>query len=67
MYYFFFVRFILFTSLTTWGIIALISWLSRLIAEGGTSARYTAAFLLIVLLMALPACFMVLWAPSRIL
>lgn len=53
MYYFFFVRFILFTAFTTWGIIALVSWLSRLIVEGGISARITAVFLLVFLFYAL--------------
>jgi two-component system OmpR family sensor kinase/two-component system sensor histidine kinase BaeS len=57
MYYFFFVRFILFTTLTTWGIVALISWLSRLIADGGVPARYTAVFLLILLLVGLARMF----------
>ena len=53
MYYFFFVRFILFTALTTWGFIALLSWLSRLLVEGGASAKVTAVLLLIFLLSGL--------------
>jgi two-component system OmpR family sensor kinase/two-component system sensor histidine kinase BaeS len=56
-YYFFFVRFILFTTLTIWGVVALVSWLSRLIVEGGISARYTAVFLLILLLVGLARMF----------
>lgn len=57
MYYFFFVRFILFTTLTIWGIITLVSWLSRLIVEGGMTTRAAAIFLLIFLFFGLARMF----------